>query len=123
MSVAQDPSENTRVAAEASSSTESLDVQTGTPQAAVKQQEDALEQRAQRRKERWEKNHALAEEHNKAVRYTFTFQLEVALIESIFRAMNCFRRMIMPAQLHNISMPHNFGRQIRGTTLILPTHT
>lgn len=67
MSIPQDPSENRPVAAEAFSSTESVDVQTGTPQDAAKQQEEVLAQRAQKRKERWEKNHALAEEHNKAV--------------------------------------------------------
>lgn len=67
MSITQDSSENTRVAAEASSSTESLDVQTGTPQDAVKRQEEVLAERAQKRKEQWEKNHALAEEYNKAV--------------------------------------------------------
>lgn len=70
MSNTQEPSGNTPVAAEAFSSTESVDVQTGTPQDAAKQQEEVLAQRAQKRKERWEKNHALAEEHNKAVSST-----------------------------------------------------
>ncbi|KAF9457703.1 hypothetical protein BDZ94DRAFT_1326058 [Collybia nuda] len=66
MSITQNPVENAEVVAEASSSTESLDVQTVTSQDVARQQEDMLAQRAQKRKERWEKNHILAEEHNKA---------------------------------------------------------
>lgn len=67
MSTTQISYKNSRVAAEASSSTESLEVQTGNAKNAAEQQDEAIAQRAQKRREKREQNHALAEEHNKTV--------------------------------------------------------
>jgi hypothetical protein len=69
MSTTHEPVNDTKIAAQASSSTESVDVQTeGTAEQQEKTLTERTAVRALQRKERWERNHASAEEHSKSVR-------------------------------------------------------